>query len=233
LSYPFLALEPSTSDLIEQIKRTTQIMYPKDIGYILVKLGVMPGVRLVEAGTGSGGLTVALARAIGPQGKLYSYEIREDILRLAQGNLGRLGLTTRVEFKRRDIADGFDETDVDAMFLDVRQPWRYLGSVEDALRPSGFLGAILPTTNQVSRLVDGLETAGGFGYIEVEELLLRSYKPVPQRLRPVDRMVAHTGYLVFARRIDRELVEGDYWLDRKRRKFERAQAQSEGEGDAA
>ena len=101
----------------------------------------LPGGRIIEAGTGSGGLTVALARAIGSQGKLYSYEARADILRLAMGNLERLGLETRIEFKQRDIIEGFDETDIDAVFLDVRQPWRYLGHVSGALRPSGFLGA--------------------------------------------------------------------------------------------
>lgn len=223
LGYPFVILEPNTYDLIKQLKRTTQIMYPKDIGYLLLKLNVMPGSRVIEAGTGSGGLTLALARAVRPEGRLYSYEIRADILRLAQQNLESLGLAGSVEFKLRDIEQGFDERDVDALFLDVRRPWAYLPQVVEALKDSGFFGAILPTTNQVSDLLRNMETLQTFGHIEVEEVLVRAYKAVPTRLRPVDRMVAHTGYLVFGRKVQREVSQAEYWLDRKRRKYEQAQ----------
>jgi tRNA (adenine57-N1/adenine58-N1)-methyltransferase len=228
IGYAFVALEPSTFDLIQQIKRTTQIMYPKDIGYTLLKLNVMPGSRVVEAGTGSGGLTVALARAVGPEGRLYSYEIRPDILRLAQKNVEALGLSDAVQFTLRDIGEGFEEREVDALFLDVRRPWAYLGQVVETLKDGGFFGAILPTTNQVAELVRGLEMAQTFGHIEVEEILVRAYKPTPSRLRPADRMVAHTGYLIFGRKVSREVSQGDYWLDRRRRKYEEAQAREEG-----
>jgi tRNA (adenine57-N1/adenine58-N1)-methyltransferase len=223
LGYPFVILQPSTSDLISQLKRTTQIMYPKDIGYTLLKLSVRPGDRIVEAGTGSGGLTLALARAVGPGGTVYSYELRPDVLNLARKNLEALGLTDCVSFKLRDIAEGFDETNVDALFLDVRRPWPYLGQVTAALKDSGFFGAILPTANQVAELIHGLEEQLTFGHIEVEEVLVRPYKAVPNRLRPVDRMIAHTGYLVFARKVRREVSQADYWIDRKRRKYEEAQ----------
>jgi len=226
MGYPFVILEPSTCDLVRLIKRTTQIMYPKDIGYILLKLSVMPGARVIEAGTGSGGLTLALARAVGSQGRLFSYEIRSDILRLAQENLEALGLTGSVGFKLRDIETGFDETDVDALFLDVRRPWAFLSQVTSALKDSGFFGSIVPTTNQVTELVRSLEAHRTFGHIEVEEISLRPFKAVPNRLRPVDRMVAHTGYLVFARKVSREINQADYWMDRKRRKFEEIQAES-------
>lgn len=232
LGYPFLLLEPSTFDLVNQLKRTTQIMYPKDIGYLLLKLNVMPGSRVLEAGTGSGGLTLALARAVGLEGSLYSYEVRADILNLARKNLAALGLDTRVEFKLRDIAEGFDETDVDTLFLDVRRPWAYLVQVVEALKDGGFFGAIVPTTNQVVELVAALEAGQTFGYIEVEEVLVRPYKAVPNRLRPMDRMVAHTGYLVFARKVSREVNQTDYWADRRRRKFEEAQAASRQEAGA-
>jgi tRNA (adenine57-N1/adenine58-N1)-methyltransferase len=224
LGYPFAILEPSTFDLIRQLKRVTQIMYPKDIGYVLLKLNVMPGSRVIEAGTGSGGLTLALARAVKPDGRLFTYEIRADILKLAQTNLESLGLAGSVEFKLRDIAEGFDERDVDALFLDVRRPWAYLSNAVEALKDGGFFGAILPTTNQVSDLVRNMEAQQTFGHIEVEEVLVRPYKAVPTRLRPVDRMIAHTGYLVFGRKVQREVSQADYWLDRKRRKYEEAQA---------
>jgi tRNA (adenine57-N1/adenine58-N1)-methyltransferase catalytic subunit len=235
IGYPFVALEPSTFDLVKQIKRTTQIMYPKDIGYVLLKLNVMPGGRVIEAGTGSGGLTLALARALGPEGRLYSYEVRQDILRLARKNVEALGLAGSVEFKLRDIDEGFDEHGVNALFLDVRRPWIYLSQVTRALKDGGFFGAILPTTNQVTELVRFLEVQETFGHIEVEEILVRPYKAVPGRLRPMDRMVAHTGYLIFARKVSREVGQADYWVDRKRRKFEeqqRAEEEQSPPGDA-
>jgi len=203
LGYPFLVLEPSIHDLILDLKRTTQIMYPKDIGYVLLKMNVGPGSRVVEAGTGSGGLTLALARAVMPTGRVCSYEVRPDVLNLATKNLERLGLLPFVEMKERDIEEGFDEVDVDALFLDLRNPWEYLAQAHAALKGGGFFGATLPTTNQVVRLIRALPEHG-FSAVEVEELLLRRYKAVPARLRPMDRMVAHTGYLILARKIEQE-----------------------------
>jgi tRNA (adenine57-N1/adenine58-N1)-methyltransferase len=218
LGYAFAVLEPSVSDMIGKLKRTTQIMFPKDIAYTLFRLNIVPGSRVIEAGTGSGGFALAAARLLGPRGRLYSYEVRADIQRLAQTNLDSLGLTPRVEFKLRDIDEGFDETGVDAVFLDLRSPWLYLPQVAAALKDSGFFGAILPTTNQVVRLLQGLEMQHSFGQIEVEEVLVRPYKAVPGRFRPLDRMVAHTGYLIFARKVSREVSLAGYWLDRRRRK---------------
>ena len=228
LGYSFLVLEPSLHDLIKEIRRTTQIMFPKDIGYLLLKMNIGPGSRVVEAGTGSGGLTLALARAVSPTGRVYSYEVRADVIALARKNLARVGLLEWVDLKERDIAQGFDETDVDALFLDLRSPWDYLSPAWTALKSGGFFGAILPTTNQVSQLVRALPAAS-FGVVEVEELLLRPYKAVPDRLRPADRMVAHTGYLVFARKlVGPELV--DEWREwRRPRALEKARAR-EAEG---
>ncbi len=198
IGYPYLLLQPSLDQLIRGIRRNTQIVYPKEIGYILIKMNIGPGVRVIEAGTGSGGLTLALARMVGPEGAVYTYEARPAMQALARRNLERLGLADNVHFHLRDIAGGFEEEEVDALFLDVREPWHYLDVVHRALRSGGFFGALLPTTNQVSELLAALEQAP-FGFVEVEELLLRAYKPVPQRLRPQDRMVGHTGYLLFAR----------------------------------
>lgn len=196
--YPFVLLRPSVDDLVRNLRRTSQIVYPKDAGYLLLRLSIGPGVRVIEAGTGSGGLTLVLARSVAPSGTVYSYDLRPEVQRLARKNLEELELASCVEFKLRDIAAGFDERDADAVFLDLREPWEYLPQVHTALAPGGFFGCILPTTNQVSRTVLALEQSG-FGVIEVEELLLRPYKAVADRLRPMDRMVAHTGYLLFAR----------------------------------
>jgi tRNA (adenine57-N1/adenine58-N1)-methyltransferase len=213
LGHTFWVMIPSTYDLIRQARRSTQIMFPKDIGYLLLRLDIHPGVRVIEAGTGSGGLSIALARAVQPEGRVYSYEHRAEIQEVARENLERLGLLPWVDLLVRDITEGFDQREVDALFLDVRAPWEYLAHAHAALKGGGFFGAIVPTTNQVSHLLNDLRQ-GGFAGLEVEELILRPYKAVPARLRPMDRIVAHTGYLVFARKVLD--AEGEDWLATRR-----------------
>ena len=198
LGNPFFILQPALGDLLKEMPRTTQIMYPKEIGFILVNMGIGEGQLVVEAGTGSGALTTALAFAVGKTGRVVSYEARLEMQALAMKNLTRLGLVDRVEFKLRDISEGFDETGVDALFLDVQNPYDFIAQVKTALKFGGFFGAILPTANQVSRLVLALRQ-NNFAFIDICELLLRYYKAEPERFRPVDRMIAHTGYLLFAR----------------------------------
>ncbi len=194
----YILLKPSLHDLLLETKRSTQIMYPKDIGYVLLKLGIGEGQIVIEAGSGSGALTTAFAWYIGNSGKIISYDVNENAQNLARKNLARLGLEDRVIFKNRDIANGFDETNADALFLDVPNPQDYMTQVSKALKRGGNFGAILPTTNQVSRLLNEFYRFQ-FGFVEVCEILIRYYKPVAERLRPTDRMVAHTGYLIFAR----------------------------------
>jgi tRNA (adenine57-N1/adenine58-N1)-methyltransferase catalytic subunit len=198
---PFFILQPSLADLLQDLKRSTQIMYPKDIGFILTSMSVGPGQTVLEAGTGSGSMTVALAYAVGPQGHVISYERRPEFQALARKNLERLGLDGRVNFKLGDIADGLAETNVDALFLDLPNPWDYILQVRGALKPGGFFCNLVPTFNQVEKLLYALRREH-FAFIEVCELLMRYYKPEPTRLRPTDRMIAHTGYLIFARRIE-------------------------------
>lgn len=198
---PFFLLQPSLADLINELPRTTQILYPKDIGFILITMGVGPGQTVMEAGTGSGSMTTALAFAVGPQGRVLSYEVKQDVQNLARKNLTRFGLESRVDFKLRDIGQGFDETDVDAFFLDVPNPYDYAGQVRAALKPGGYMCCLIPTFNQVEKTLMALRQ-NKFAFVEVCELLLRYYKPEPARIRPTDRMVAHTGFLVFARRIE-------------------------------
>ena len=201
LGHPYVLLRPSTLDLIMHTKRTSQIMYPKDIGYTLLKMNVAPGMRVAEAGTGSGGLTLALARAVQPSGRVYSYEEREEFQLNARKNLERAGLASFVDFKVRDIRAGFDERELDALFLDVREPWLFLAQAHAALASGGFFGALVPTTNQVSEALAEMEEQGVWIEVEVCELLQRFFKPNAERFRPSDRMVAHTGYLIFARAV--------------------------------
>jgi len=182
---PFFLLQPSLADLLVDLPRTTQILYPKDIGFILVTMGVGPGQKVMEAGTGSGSMTTALAYAVGQEGRVISYEVKEDVQNLARKNLTRFGLDSRVDFKLRDIAQGFDETDVDSFFFDVPNPYDYTAQVRAALKPGGFLCCLLPTYNQVEKTLYSLRQQN-FAFIEVCEILIRYFQAEPSRLRPTD-----------------------------------------------
>ncbi len=164
----------------------------------MMKLGIGPGSTVIESGTGSGGLTTALAWFVGDTGKVITYERRADFYKLAGKNLERVGLSNRVEQVNRNIEDGFIHSGADALFLDVRTPWEYLEAIPEAVIPGAMCGFLLPTVNQVSDLLRGLED-GPFAETEVLEILVRHWKPVADRLRPDDRMVAHTGFLIFSR----------------------------------
>ncbi|WP_456342617.1 tRNA (adenine-N1)-methyltransferase [Thermovibrio sp.] len=199
--FEYLLLPCSLYEFIMyKLNRLTQIVYPKDAAYILLRLDVKPGDKVVESGIGSGALTAVFAQAVGKSGKVISYEKREEFIRNALSNLRKLGLEGRVEVKHRDIAEGFDETDADALFLDVREPWLYLDKAYEALKTGRFLGILVPTANQVIETLRKLKTLP-FMDVEVCEILLRKYKTVPERFRPEDRMPAHTAYLIFARKI--------------------------------
>jgi tRNA (adenine57-N1/adenine58-N1)-methyltransferase len=201
INAPFFLLQPSLADLLNELPRTTQILYPKDIGFILVTMGVGPGQKVMEAGTGSGSMTTALAYAVGSEGRVVTYEIKPDPQNLAIKNLTRFGLASRVDFKLRDIAQGFDETDADSFFLDVPNPYDYIAQIRLALKPGGFFCSLSPTFNQIEKTLYALRQHN-FAFLEVCEILLRYFKPEPSRIRPTDRMVAHTGFLVFARKIE-------------------------------
>ena len=195
---PIRIEEATLYDLLLGLKRQTQIIYAKDIAYICLRLGAGPGRTIIEAGCGSGALTMGLSWFSGPTGRIVSHDAREEFTRLARRNLDWAGLGENVELHCRDISQGFAAGNADALFLDVRTPWDYLDQALAAVRPGASLGFLLPTVDQVSRLLLGLEN-GPFAEIEVCELLIRGWKPVADRLRPEDRMTAHTGFLVFCR----------------------------------
>jgi tRNA (adenine57-N1/adenine58-N1)-methyltransferase len=217
LGKPVLLLEPSLSDLITRIKRNTQIIYPKDAAYLVHRLSLRNGDHVIEAGTGSGGLTIALAWAVAPAGRVYTYEVREENMQIARSNLERIGLLENVSMFQRSVGDGFLQRGADAVFLDVRTPNYFLDQVRAALRPGGFFAALLPTTNQVIDLLAALERKS-FADIAVEELLLRQYKVVPDRLRPDDNMVGHTGFLVSARPVV-DPTDPGRWLSEERKRY--------------
>lgn len=204
--HPFYVLQPGITDLVQAIKRTTQIMYPKDIGYIVLRLGVGPGRRVLECGGGSGGLTTVLAYLIGDTGCVYSYERNPETQQLARKNLRLFGLEQRVEFKLGDANEGFEERNLDAVFLDLPNPYDYLEQVRASLKGGGQFATLLPTMNQVELTLRALSHSN-FAFIDVCEILLRHYKSDWSRLRPVDRMVAHTGYLIFARSIQTRIED--------------------------
>ena len=199
----FYVLRPTLHDFLIKVDRLTQIIYPKDIGYILLKLGVGPGKTVLECGCGSGALTTAFAYMVGDSGKVISYEKEERFLKLAQKNISRLNLSDRVEFKLREVKDAFDESEVDAVFLDVKEPWILVKPAWNALKAGAPIGILVPTTNQISLTLKEL-FATGFAQVEVVEILLRKYKTNPERIRPEDRMVAHTGFLIFAKKVKNE-----------------------------
>jgi len=225
---PYLVLEPSTHDLIHQLPRSTQIIYAKDAAQIALRLSLYPGRTIIEAGTGSGGLTLVLARAVMPTGHVYSYETRAESYDMARGNLDDLGLLPHVTLYNEDIAGGFRERDVDAVFLDLREPQHFLDHAWTALKGSGFFGALVPTVNQAVELLSGLQ-AHPFGDIAMEEIFLRSWKLTPARLRPDDRMIAHSAFLVFARKIEAGDESLTWMPDKRRRTYMAKQAMAERE----
>lgn len=195
----YYVLECDTYDLVMKgIRRDTQIIYPKDAGYILLRLDVFPGKRVGEAGTGSGGLTLIMARAVGRSGRVYTYEKNLSLAGTIRKNLAPAEEFENVCLYNTPVEEGINESGLDAFFLDVRDPAEALGPVYNALKPGGHLGVLVPTSNQMTRLLWALRDYP-FIITEAVEIFLRTYKTNPSRFRPEDRMVGHTGYLLFAR----------------------------------
>lgn len=193
----YYVLKPTVAQFTRRIKRETQIIFPKDAGFILMNLNIGPGSRVVECGTGSGSLCCTLAHFLGDTGKLYTYDRRDDFSAIAQKNARKWGVEDRIEFNVRDLSEGFKERDVDAVFLDLPTPWDFIDKAHEALAYGSRIGILVPTTNQVSGTLEKLEEFG-FADMEVVEIMMRHFKTDYKRLRPTDSMIGHTGYLIFA-----------------------------------
>lgn len=197
-----LVLRPTYAQLIPSLPRQAQPIYPKDVGPLLLWGDIAPGQLVVEVGTGPAALTLALLRAVGPTGHLVSYELREDFAAIARENVARFhGDSANWTLRVGDAYEGIVERDVDRMVVDLAEPWRLLDRAADALRPGAVLTAFVPTALQVKSHVDALVAHAGFGATEAFETLLRFWHVGPRSLRPEHRMVAHTGFLVIARRL--------------------------------
>jgi tRNA (adenine57-N1/adenine58-N1)-methyltransferase len=199
LGFEFTALKPTLRDYIMKCARQTQIMYPKDIALIVMFSGIGPGNRVVEAGTGTAAMTTALAHYVKPNGKVYSYEIREEFRATAEKNLRRAGVNDFVELKNKDVTTGVDEEGVDAVILDLAVPWLVIPHAYVALRPSGTIVTFSPTIDQVVRTVDALKE-NNFTDIETVECLMRGMQVEIGRTRPQTLMTGHSGYITNARK---------------------------------
>jgi tRNA (adenine57-N1/adenine58-N1)-methyltransferase catalytic subunit len=194
----FLVLRPTLGDVVLKMPRGAQVIYPKDLGAILLSADVGPGMRVLEAGVGSGALSMAMIRA---GAAVVGYEVRPDFAQQARANVSAfLGDDTAYRVEVRDVYDGIDDTDLDRVVLDLPEPWRALGHARGALRPGGILLAYLPSITQVAQLRNALEPSG-FALAETAELLRRTWHVEARSVRPDHRMVAHTGFLTTARRL--------------------------------
>jgi tRNA (adenine57-N1/adenine58-N1)-methyltransferase catalytic subunit len=194
----YTAVRPTLAELVLKMPRGAQVIYPKDLGPILVLADIFPGARVLEAGVGSGALSMTLLRA---GAIITGYELREDFANRARTNVvAFLGeeVLERYHLEVRDVYDGIDARDLDRIVLDLPEPWRVVKHAEGALRPGGILLSYLPSILQVAHLREALAHSG-FGMEETLEVLHRTWHIEGQSVRPDHRMVAHTGFLTAAR----------------------------------
>jgi tRNA (adenine57-N1/adenine58-N1)-methyltransferase len=197
---PLLVLRPSAQDLRETMARGAQALTPKDLAAVLYQADVRAGSRVVEGGAGSGASTVALGRAVGPSGRVISYDVREDAIATARANTMAAGVDSHIEFRLGDIRKGIADTDIDSVLLDIEDPWRAVGPAWDALRPCGHLATFSPNMEQVKQTVSAMKTRP---FIEVRtiELIEREIEVREVGVRPSFAPLGHTGYMTFARKV--------------------------------
>src|ERR1700719_2113753 len=203
----FLVLRPTYADLIPHLPRASQVIYPKDTGPLLIWGDVFPGATVIEGGTGAGALTIALLRAVGPNGRVISYEIREDFATAARKNVATFfGDAPNWTLHLHDLYQGFEETGVDRLFLDLPEPGRALPIAAKALRAGGVLVCYVPTTVQLKDTCEELQRSSSFGEIESFETMLRFWQVKGMSVRPVHRMIAHSAFIVVSRRLSDTVV---------------------------
>jgi len=203
---PMLALLPTLGEYVLKMPRGAQVIYPKDLGMIIMWGDIYPGARVFEAGTGSGSLTMALLRAVGPRGQVVSYEAREDFARTAMKNIERyLGPVPNLMLQRRNVYEGIELPDENVLFdrlvLDLPEPWRVVPIAAAALRPGGLYLSYVPTVPQVMQTVEALERASVFALVSNFETLLRTWNIEGRSVRPDHRMIAHSGFITVARKV--------------------------------
>ncbi len=202
LGVRYLALRPTLGEYVLEMPRGAQVIYPKDLATICFFADVEPGQTVCEAGLGSGALTMALLRAVGPSGRVVSYEAREEFARRARRNIEtRLGPDVPLTVRLQDVYAGLDERDVDRVLLDLPEPWRLVESASTALRAGGVFCAYVPTIIQSQQVHEALAAHPAFALVETFETLLRPWHIAGLSVRPAHRMVAHTGFLTLARRV--------------------------------
>jgi tRNA (adenine57-N1/adenine58-N1)-methyltransferase catalytic subunit len=199
----YLAIRPTLADYVLEMPRGAQVIYPKDLAIILFWADIYPGCRVLEAGTGSGALTLTLLRAVGPEGRVITYEQREEFGRRALANIHmRVGEVANLTVRLGAVEDGIaEEGPVDRVILDLPEPWKLSQLVAGALRPGGIFLAYLPTIIQSHQLSETLQREPQWALVETFETLLRPWNIEGQSVRPFHRMVAHTGFLTVARRV--------------------------------
>jgi tRNA (adenine57-N1/adenine58-N1)-methyltransferase len=201
----FLAVRPTLGDVVLKMPRGAQVIYPKDLGAILMAADIAPGQRVLEAGVGSGALSMTVLRA---GASVVGYELRPEFAERARSNVAEmLGPDASYRVEIRDVTEGIDERGLDRILLDMPEPWRVVPHAECALRPGGILLAYLPTINQTAQLRSSLEGAA-FALAETTEVLRRTWHIEARSVRPDHRMVAHTGFLTVARRIAGPSADG-------------------------
>ncbi len=198
----FIALRPTLAEYVLKMPRGAQVIYPKDLGVILLWADIYPGAKVLEAGIGSGALTMALLRSVGEKGTVISYEIREDFAKRAQENIAQyLGPVSNLVVRLKNIYEGIEDGPVDRLVLDLPEPWQVVPHAVTALRPGGIFLCLLPTVPQVEKVVAALRADPAFGFLETFETLLRTWNIDGRSVRPDHRMVAHSAFLTVARKI--------------------------------
>lgn len=190
----------SLADFFETFERRAQVILPRDGAVIAAACAVGPGSVVVEGGTGSGALTALLAHATGPAGKVVTYDLRAEHIEVAKRNLALMGMEERVAWRERDIAAGIGERDVDAVILDIPEPWSVAETAHAALKAGGHLAAYVPSVNQMERFVRRLRELP-FVSIFSFELLQREMVVGERGVRPSFEMLGHTGYITVARKV--------------------------------